>query len=277
MTSQSPRPRSGSPRPDSPKQLPLATAAPRRIRRSSAEVQELILSSARELFGKWGYGQTSTRAIAEHAGVLEHLIFRRFGSKALLFEQAVFVPFGEKLEAFFETFYSHRRPGVEGTTERARYYLEMLYSQLSADRQLWSALVLAVQTDDGELAHLLQSGESPLVMYLERLSELTQTSMDEMGWKVDAAIATRLTFGFVFALALFGDLLFRPGKRPSRKALLDEMTTFMVHGLAHRPAASGRADEGEATARPRARRSPAARDAAVRPKTAGVRGRPLKG
>jgi AcrR family transcriptional regulator len=42
---------------------------------------ESILSAAAELFGERGYKGTTTRAIAERAGVNEVTIFRQFGSK----------------------------------------------------------------------------------------------------------------------------------------------------------------------------------------------------
>ncbi|MDR5852615.1 helix-turn-helix domain containing protein [Caballeronia sp. LZ003] len=225
---------------DSKDEAPLefipATPAVRQ-RRSTAEIRKLILSSARELFGQRGYGQTTTRAIAEHAGVLEHLIFRNFRSKAQLFEEAVFLPFKLMLEQFHHAIRTERKPGIRGTEERARNYLETLYDQLSADQPLWRALLLAVQADDEELKEVLRDPHSPLIVFLDRVSEYTAESVEESGWEVDAHIATRIVFGFVFANALFSDMLFSAGKRPSRRALIDEMTAFMMHGVSHRPPA----------------------------------------
>ena len=45
------------------------------------ETGEAILRAAAELFGERGYKATTTRAIAERAGVNEVTLFRRFGSK----------------------------------------------------------------------------------------------------------------------------------------------------------------------------------------------------
>lgn len=45
------------------------------------ETRETILEAAAVLFGEHGYKGTTTRAIAEHAGVNEVTVFRKFGSK----------------------------------------------------------------------------------------------------------------------------------------------------------------------------------------------------
>jgi AcrR family transcriptional regulator len=47
-----------------------------------SDTAERVLTAAAELFAERGYGQTSTRAIAERAGVNEVTIFRRFATKA---------------------------------------------------------------------------------------------------------------------------------------------------------------------------------------------------
>ena len=67
-------------------------------RRPRGEPRRLLLESARDLFSKQGYNATSTREIAEHAGVSETLMFRYFGSKAGLFREALVVPFVEYIE-----------------------------------------------------------------------------------------------------------------------------------------------------------------------------------
>lgn len=48
---------------------------------ASRDTRERILDSAAELFAERGYGGTTTRAIAERAGVNEVTLFRHFGNK----------------------------------------------------------------------------------------------------------------------------------------------------------------------------------------------------
>jgi len=53
------------------------------------KTREKILSAALSLFGKKGYAGTSTREIAEHAGINHITLFRHFGNKENLFRESV--------------------------------------------------------------------------------------------------------------------------------------------------------------------------------------------
>ncbi|MFW3146908.1 MAG: TetR/AcrR family transcriptional regulator [Thermoplasmatota archaeon] len=55
-----------------------------------------MIRAAMELFSKLGYGSTTTRAIAEKAGVNELTIFRNFGSKENLLSEVIDYYFDEK-------------------------------------------------------------------------------------------------------------------------------------------------------------------------------------
>lgn len=61
-------------------------------RRSPGEVRESLIAAARELFADPGYGATSYRDIAEAADASESALFRHFGSKIALADEAVFAP-----------------------------------------------------------------------------------------------------------------------------------------------------------------------------------------
>src|SRR5262249_23264183 len=67
-------------------------------RRPRGEPGRLLPESAPDLFSRQGYATTSTREIADHAGVSETLMFRYFRSKAGLFREALVVPFVEYVE-----------------------------------------------------------------------------------------------------------------------------------------------------------------------------------
>ena len=70
-----------------------ATAKPVNTRRPRGAPRALLLDAARTLFAQQDYRSITTREIAERADVLEHLLFRSFGSKAALFREAVVVQF----------------------------------------------------------------------------------------------------------------------------------------------------------------------------------------
>src|SRR5580658_6812524 len=78
----------------------LATQATRRPRGTP---RRLLLDAARDLFARQDYRSTTTREIAESAGVTEHLLFRHFGSKAALFREALVLPFTSFVDAFGQT------------------------------------------------------------------------------------------------------------------------------------------------------------------------------
>jgi AcrR family transcriptional regulator len=57
--------------------------------RSGAESKQRILQTARDLFGRHGYGGTTVRAIATAAGVDPAMVFYFFGTKQGLFAAAI--------------------------------------------------------------------------------------------------------------------------------------------------------------------------------------------
>ena len=77
-----------------------SSPAAKATRRPRGEPRRLLLEAARELFGQHDYRGTTTREIADRAGVLEHLLFRNFGSKAALFREALVIPFVDVVESF---------------------------------------------------------------------------------------------------------------------------------------------------------------------------------
>src|SRR5258708_5290106 len=47
--------------------------------------REQLIEVATRIFAQWGYNATTTRAIAEEAGVTEPILYRHFGTKQELF------------------------------------------------------------------------------------------------------------------------------------------------------------------------------------------------
>jgi AcrR family transcriptional regulator len=68
-----------------------AATGPRRAGRprDAAATRQALLDAARQLFASAGYDATTVRAIADRAGVNQALLFRYFGSKEGLFDEAV--------------------------------------------------------------------------------------------------------------------------------------------------------------------------------------------
>jgi AcrR family transcriptional regulator len=195
-------------------------------RRTPQEVRELLLAAARSTFAARGYARSSTREIADAAGVSEALLFRHFGTKANLFELAVLHPFHGFLNSYVES-----RPDI--TTEPpppevpTRDYIESLYDILTANRELVMAL-LAARAYEVDLTATAELSDA-----LDRLETMVETELAQRGLaNVDVPVTIRVTFAMVVASAVFQDWLFPPERRPARQRIIDEMVQFMVHGLA---------------------------------------------
>jgi AcrR family transcriptional regulator len=200
---------------------------PRRTRRSPQEVRNLLLGAARSTFAARGYARSSTRDIADSAGVSEALLFRHFGTKANLFELAILDPF----QGFMDDYVDGRPADLTDTPAPpevpSRDYVATLYDLLSQNRELVMAL-LAARAYEVDL-----TAKPELSDALDRLQGVVEVELAQRGLHgVDVPITIRVTFAMVVALAVFQDWLFPPEKRPSKDRIVEEMVQFMVHGLA---------------------------------------------
>jgi len=196
-----------------------------RSRRTGQEVRSRLISAARDVFADRGYAGASTREIAKQAEVTEVLLFRHFGNKAGLFEHAVLDPF-EKFVDEWASHWSRRSPRGESLEELARDYIELLYDFFDENRQLVIGLLAAK-------AHHPPTA-SRLDEMFGRLEITVREGSAQYGFPGgDPGITVRLTFGLVLSAVLHSDVLFPSGTPPTRDKLIDELTHYMWHGLAH--------------------------------------------
>src|SRR5262245_28091890 len=114
----------------------------RAVRRPPGEPRRLLLDAARELFARRDYRSTTTREIAEAAGVSEYLLFRHFGSKAGLFREALVLPFTNFVDDFGKTWQAVV-PEETDEEELSRQFVGQLYDVLVEHRGLLLTLVAA--------------------------------------------------------------------------------------------------------------------------------------
>jgi len=194
------------------------------------EAKRLLLESARELFAERGYAGTSTREIAKAAAVSEPMIFRHFGSKAGLFEEAVLAPFNAFVSDYI-TNWSERPRGVRSDIDEAREFYSGVYDVLSANRRLIQEMMCA-RASQGAVASDGPTGPQ-LGAILERFESVIQRERDDRGFhSFDPSVMTRLMFGLVFSIAVHGDWMFDGAKkkRPSAEAFIDEMARLTIDG-----------------------------------------------
>ncbi|MGH7896914.1 MAG: TetR/AcrR family transcriptional regulator [Candidatus Binatia bacterium] len=202
----------------------------RRPRRRSGEVQTLILEAARRTFAEKGYARTTTREIAARAGVAEPLLFRKFESKPKLFAEAVLHPMAQFIRDWMGEMPTSLSP--ETIEQAQRGFLERLYTIASQQRGLvltfFATSVFEPEVlEAGGAAVSIQEALDDLARFTER--QLIDSGVDLDGFNVP--IASRSVIGMVLAMALFGDWLLPPGRRrPTRTALLDELTRQVLYG-----------------------------------------------
>ena len=214
-----------------PRRAPAGHEPPlKATRRPRGTPRRLLLESARTLFAKQDYRSTTTRDIAEHADVLEHLLFRNFGSKAALFREAVVAPFIELVESFDEQ-WPNLSPETSVEEVVARQFLGSLYDLFVDNRGLIMTLLTADALSDEELA---ETGLQEIGRALGILGRLGAEGIDLLGLHSQHHdLAARSSVAMVMGMAAFRGTLF--GSRPpSRNAIVDELTQMTLHGFLHR-------------------------------------------
>lgn len=209
------------------------TAAPpgtKSTRRARGEPRRLLLDAARELFSRQDYRSTTTREIAEAAGVAEHLLFRNFGSKATLFHEALVVPFTAFVDGVDQRFRS-LDPAQIGDHELAGQFVGELYDLFVENR----GLVVTLWTSDALSAdERTEAGIAEIERAFAVLGQITADDMDRRGLEPShPELASRSAVAMVAGMAAFGSPFFG-GKRPARDAIVDELTQAILHGYLHR-------------------------------------------
>lgn len=198
-------------------------------RRRRGEPRRLLLEAARELFARQDYRSTTTREIADRAGVLEHLLFRNFGSKAALFREALVVPFVDVVDSFHE-----RWPALRGNANEedvANQLHGSLYDLFVANRGLVMTLLAADALSDEELAEI---GIHDIRQAIAVLGRLGSDGVDIKGLRSGHHdLAAQSTVAMIAGMAALGATLF-DGRPPSRDAIVEELTQMTLHGFLHR-------------------------------------------
>jgi AcrR family transcriptional regulator len=216
--------------------------APRKLRKP-AEVRGLLLGAAREVFGSKGYESASTSEIAKTAGVAHALLFRHFGTKAELFEQAVFEPFQAAIADVLRQWstYGHEphSPAVSSAD-----YVELVYTFLRDNAQLVAAL--AATPHYGERVHGVDANgadgagdaDPSLSRLMDAVSTALETEAGVHGWGgIDIPIAARVAFCAVLGMTVFDSWVFPRGARhPGERRIKNELASFLAAGLGGRGA-----------------------------------------
>jgi AcrR family transcriptional regulator len=205
----------------------VTTVEPRK-RRPTGEPRRLILAAARDLFSRRGYSDTSTRELADRAEVSETLIFRYFGSKAVLFREALVVPFVE----FVDDWAARNRSGELDHLSDADFtkgYITDVYKLFRANRGL---LAVVWAADANEEHVLAESGVLDEVTgALAKLVDVSRSAMQRRHPEIEHRedLGSRAVLAVSAGMAAFGRS-FYGGPRPSDDDIIDEVVQLILHG-----------------------------------------------
>jgi AcrR family transcriptional regulator len=199
-------------------------------RRPRGEPRRLLLDAARELFARQDYRSTTTREIADAAGVAEHLLFRHFGSKAALFREALVVPFTTLVDDFHATLQAVV-PEEADEDEVSRQFVGALYDLFVENRGLVMTLWAADALSEEELA---ETGIADIDRALATIGRMGAEGLGKKGMRSrQHDMAARSTVAMVAGMAAFGSTFFG-GKKPSRDVIVEELNQATLHGFLHR-------------------------------------------
>lgn len=217
------KPRRPSPRKAQPQHAPRTGP---RIRRGTAPA--LLLAAAQELFAERGPYATTTRQIAERAEVSEDLIFRYYGSKNGLLQEAVIRPIVELLESLRPRWIQAQEEssGAEHTLE----FIGQLYDLVHGNR---TVVMTMMQVLIGGPGHLDDPVHELASQMYEPLAPAFQHFLDANGFRDrDPNLLLRMIMILVGATAAFLPGTYPDAEDvPDRERVIEELASFIHFGL----------------------------------------------
>ena len=199
-------------------------------RRPRGEPRRLLLDAARELFAHRDYRSTTTREVAQNAGVTEHLLFRHFGSKAALFREALVAPFTGFIDQFGQT-WSAVVPEETDEEELARAFVGQLYDVFVEHQGLLLTLMASEALSEAEKA---EAGIADIRRAIRVLGRISAEGMNLRGMRSNHPdLPAHSTVAMIAGMAALRSAYFGT-RQPSRKVIVEELVQAILHGFLHR-------------------------------------------
>jgi AcrR family transcriptional regulator len=200
------------------------------MRRPRGAPRRLLLDAARTLFARQDYRSTTTREIAQAAGVTEHLLFRHFGSKAALFREALVLPFTSFVDEFGRTWQSVV-PEETDEKELAGHFVGQLYDVFVKHQGLLLTLMASHALSGEEIA---ETGIADVRRALTVLGRISAEGMNLRGMRSDHPdLPAHSTVAMIAGMAALRSTYFGT-KPPSREVIVEELVQAILHGFLHR-------------------------------------------
>jgi AcrR family transcriptional regulator len=204
-------------------------AAKVRVKRGTA--QQHLLDSAQQLFAERGYRGTTTKDIAQNAGVSENLIFRYFNSKSELMLASVVNPLFATLQGFAEDWRRNDALRAQPHQEIVHRFVAEVVDLIDSHHGLARAIlnVLVERPPDFDTASIGR-----------QFAEVLKGMGPEMGDFLSRRGLTSTTPSLVLRMGIISAITnvvllpesYGEGEQPPTKAVIvDELTNFVVYGL----------------------------------------------
>jgi AcrR family transcriptional regulator len=218
---------------DALSELPRVPAGPseERAQPTASPGRRRLLMAARELFGQRGYDAVSVREIAERAGVTKLMVYRHFGSKAALFQEATMDPIKEFIADFVRR-WSAEPPKRRHVIYSVRDFYAALMDVLAEQRDLLRPLLFTGRARHGtEGVNNSQYLERVFATWFEFMDRVMLAETSGEGFRrFDQLLASRLIFGMILSVVLHEDWLL-PARADEREHLVAEMANLTVFGI----------------------------------------------
>ncbi len=207
-----------------PEQTPPA-AAPRRRMTASAR-REQLLETAREVFLRRGYGETTVRDISDAAEVNVALLYRHFQSKEELFDAAVAQPLEEALKTAVEGA-AHADVWSGRPDLQRAIVVDIAEALLTAMAQITPLLGVVLFSDRGAAFY-----RDHVATAIETVSQAAKTAMPDAAVRpYDTEVVANVMVGLCLSYGLreqFG------GPDVDRRHVAEELTELIFDGIVER-------------------------------------------
>jgi len=174
---------------------------PKRKRMKADERRQAIIRAAMEVFARNGFGGSTTREIAENAGISEAMIYCHFRNKQDLYTAIIEETLQESEPLYYPLDAMRNKDDPRVFTTIVSNYL-LRHSQDTT----FLRLLLFSGLEGHELASMFVAG--PVRKYFEFLADYMRERINEGAFKpVDPQITSRCLLGMVHYLVLLREIL----------------------------------------------------------------------
>jgi AcrR family transcriptional regulator len=203
-------------------------------RMSSGDRRAAIISMAREVFVEKGFDRTTTRELAQAAGVSEALLFKHFPNKEALYSAIQMSCFSEEAAKSAE-----RLQSLEPSTASLVFLVHDLVSHVMAgppavdEGQMFFRLILRSLMDKGEFTRLAIQGWPALwVRKVEECVKAARRAGDVLGKPIRASLAGWMVHQLITGIILHS----LPGQSVidygvSHQELVKQVVWFCLRGM----------------------------------------------